>query len=145
MSNMTPQAPVLNQQVWAALETYCRKLITQGNELYIIAGGYSSGGTGSNGGLDSTIDNGKINVYAHYWKVVVVLSTGSNDVSRVSNSTRVIAIDLPNNQQVNAHTWDYYRVTVHSLETATGFNFLSNVSSTIQSVIEAIVDNGATN
>ena len=33
MTNIMPQAPNLNQITWAALETYCRKLIASGNEL----------------------------------------------------------------------------------------------------------------
>ena len=38
MSNMMPQAPQNNQQTWGNLEDYCRKLVGQGNELYIICG-----------------------------------------------------------------------------------------------------------
>ena len=144
MTNITPQAPILNQQTWLGFETYCRTLMSQGNELYIIAGGYGSGGTGSNGGDSMTINKGKIKVYAHFWKVAVVLPVGINDVSRVSASTRIIAIDMPNNQTTNAHTWDYYRVSVDSIEAATGYNFLSNVATNIQSTIEATVDNGPT-
>ncbi|MFP5041000.1 DNA/RNA non-specific endonuclease [Parasediminibacterium sp. JCM 36343] len=144
MTNITPQAPILNEQTWASFETYCRTLMTAGNELYIIAGGYGTGGYGSNGGDSLTINNGKINVYAHYWKVAVVLPVGINDVSRITTSTRVIAIDIPNNQTVNAQTWGYYRVSVDSIEAATGFDFLSNVSTSVQTVIEASVDSGPT-
>ncbi len=144
MSNIAPQAPILNQQTWGDLEDYSRKLITQGYELYIIAGGYGSGGTGTNGTATS-INSGKINVYAHYWKIIVVLPVGSNDLTRVSTSTRVIAVDMPNNQTVNANNWGYYRVSVDAIEAATGYNFLSNVLSTIQNTIEASVDTGATN
>lgn len=145
MTNITPQAPHLNQITWEALEEYCRTLITQGNELYIIAGGYGTGGSGSNGGTTNTIASGAINVPAHYWKVIVVLPIGTNDVTRVTTSTRVIAVDMPNNESVNGHTWDYYRTTVNTIESATGYDFLSNVPTTIQSTIEAVVDNGPTN
>ncbi len=144
MTNMSPQAPMLNQQPWEALEAYCRTLINAGNELYIIAGGYGTGGTGSNGGTTNTIASGNINVPSHFWKVIVVLPIGTSDVSRVSTSTRVIAIDMPNVQSVNAHTWDYYRTSVNAIESATGYDFLNNVSTTIQSTIEATVDAGAT-
>ncbi len=144
MTNMSPQAPNMNQQTWEALEAYCRVLITQGYELYIIAGGYGSGGTGSNGGTTTSIASGNINVPSHFWKVVVVLPIGTSDVSRVSASTRVIAVDMPNVQSVNAHTWDYYRTSVNAIESATGYDFLNNVSTTIQSTIEASVDAGAT-
>jgi len=144
MTNIMPQAPVLNQQPWAALETYCRTLITQGNEVYIISGGYGQGGTGSLGGTTNTIASGAIQVPSHYWKVVVVLPIGTSDASRVSTSTRVIAVDMPNLQTVNNHTWGYYRTTVNAIETSTGYDFLSAVSTSVQSTVEAQVDNGPT-
>jgi endonuclease G len=142
MTNMMPQAPNLNQQTWLGLENYCLTLLNQGNELYIISGGYGSGGTGSNGGVTTSIAGGKVNVPSHYWKVVVVLPVGSNDVSRVSASTRIIAIDMPNTQTVNAQTWGYYRTSVDAIEAITGFDFLSNVPVNVQSSIESVVDNG---
>ncbi len=142
MSNIVPQAPINNQQTWKSLEDYCRTLMDQGNELYIISGGYGSGGTGSLGGITYTIDNGLINVPAHVWKVVLVLPIGSNDITRVTNATRVISVDMPNAQTVNSQPWGNYRVTVDQLEAITGFDFLNNVSSTVQSVIESVVDGG---
>lgn len=144
MDNMMPQAPNLNQQTWLGLENYCLTLLNQGNELYIISGGYGSGGTGSNGGTTTTLAGGKITVPSHYWKVVVVLPTGSNDVSRVTSSTRIIAIDMPNTQTVNAQSWGYYRTSVDALEAITGYDFLSNVSTTIQAPIESVTDSGPT-
>lgn len=145
MTNIMPQAPNLNQITWAALETYCRTLMTQGNELYIISGGYGNGGTGSLGGTTNTIANGKITVPSRYWKVIVVLPIGSNDVSRVSTSTRVIAVDMPNIQTANSQPWGNYRVSVNAIEASTGYDFLNLVSTTIQASIEASADTGPTN
>jgi endonuclease G len=144
MTNIMPQAPKLNQQPWAYLEDYCRTLINAGNELYIISGGYGVGGSGSNGGTTNTIANGSITVPNRYWKVIVVLPNGSNDASRVTTATRVIAVDMPNNQSVST-SWGSYRTSVDAIEAATGYNFLSNISTSIQATIEAQVDNGPTN
>jgi len=144
MTNITSQAPNLNQGPWNDLEAYCRTLITAGNELYIISGGYGTGGTGSSGAAN-TIASGSINVPSHFWKVIVVLPIGTGDASRVSTSTRVIAVDMPNTQTSNTHTWGYYRTSVDAIETATGYDFLSAVSTTVQSTVEASVDNGPTN
>jgi len=142
MTNMMPQASTNNQQTWAGLENYCRTLINQGNELYIICGSYGSGGTGVNG-YATTIASGKITVPARCWKVVVVLPEGSSDASRVTTSTRVIAIDTPNTTSIGT-SWGAYRTTVDAIESATGYNILSAVSSTVQSTIEARVDSGPT-
>ncbi len=145
MTNIMPQAPNLNQITWAALETYCRTLMNQGNELYIMAGGYGSGGTGSLGGTTTTIANGKITVPSRYWKVIVVLPVGNNDVSRMTTGTRVIAVDMPNVQTVNSQSWGNYRVSVDAIEAIVGYDFLSNISTSLQSVIEANSDSGPTN
>ncbi|MBH8562268.1 DNA/RNA non-specific endonuclease [Nostoc sp. CENA67] len=141
MTNMIPQAPDNNQGPWANLENYSRDLVVnQGKELYIISGGYGSGGTGSNG-TKYTIANGKIQVPARTWKVIVVLDTPGSGVSGVTTNTRVIAVDMPNSQGIRSDNWKTYRVSVDSIESNTGYNFLSNVSTSIQSVIEARIDN----
>ncbi|MDO7847428.1 DNA/RNA non-specific endonuclease [Hymenobacter sp. M29] len=142
MSNMMPQAPRNNQQTWANLEDYCRDQLATGNEVYVICGSYGQGGTGSNGFL-ATLDQGRIRVPAHCWKVVVILPVGNDDASRVSASTRVIAIDTPNDNSIST-TWGTYRTSVDAIETATGLDILSAVPTAVQQVIEARVDNGPT-
>jgi endonuclease G len=141
MTNIVPQAPINNQQTWAFLEDYCRTLSDAGNELYITSGVYGTGGTGSVGTF-STIASGKVTVPAGVWKVIVVLPNGTNDVARVLSTTRVIAVYIPNVQTVST-TWTNYRCTVDYIENLTGYNFLSNVPTTIQTIIEAKTDNVA--
>ena len=131
MTNMIPQLPANNQGPWASFESYCRTLVGQGNEVYII-----SGGTGTQG----TIANGNVTVPSQTWKVAIVIPSGTNDVSRVTTSTRTIAILLPNSGAINTD-WRTYRVSVDQIETLTGFNFFSNVDDTVENVIEATVDN----
>ncbi|MBD2452677.1 DNA/RNA non-specific endonuclease [Nostoc sp. FACHB-87] len=140
MTNIIPQAPDNNQGVWANLEDYSRSLVAQGKELYIISGGYGTGGSGSNGSR-TTIDNGRVTVPARTWKVIVVLDRPGLGVSGVTNATRVIAVDIPNVQGVRNANWRNYRVSVDTLESRTGYDFLSQVSTSIQSTIEARVDN----
>ncbi|RIJ41703.1 DNA/RNA non-specific endonuclease [Pontibacter oryzae] len=142
MTNMIPQAPNNNQKTWANLENYCRTLVNQGNELYVIMGSYGTGGDGSNG-YATTIAGGKVTVPNRVWKVIVVLPVGTNDVSRVTTSTRVIAIDTPNSNSASS-SWGSYRTTVDAIEAKMGYNLLSNVSTSVQNVIEAQVDNGPT-
>jgi endonuclease G len=131
MTNMIPQLPANNQGVWANLESYSRSLVSQGNELYIISGGQ---------GLQFFIANGHVAVPAQTWKVIIVLPAGSNDVSRVTTSTRTIAVVMPNSGTIGSD-WRAYRVSVDQVEAITGFDFFSNVSSGIQAVIEGRVDN----
>jgi endonuclease G len=145
MTNMIPQAPDNNQGVWANLENYLRTLVSQGKELYIISGGYGTCGTGSNGSRCSfpaaTNTSYSITVPETTWKVIVVLDNPGSGAAGVTTATRVIAVNIPNVQGVRTALWQNYRVSVDSLEQTTGYNFLSAVSSTTQSVIEARVDN----
>jgi endonuclease G len=140
MTNIIPQAPQNNQITWASLEDYCRQLVQAGNELYIIAGVYGEGGTTNSGGLTNTIDNGRVTVPSKLWKVIVVMNDGANDLSRVVNSTRVISVVMPNQDNMNAD-WRTYRTSVDFIENETGYNLLSKVSNTIQNLIEARIDN----
>ena len=140
MSNMSPQAPFLNQQTWEGLEEYARALANSGHELYIIAGGYGQGGSGSRGGNTATIAGGSINVPAHFWKILLVLPTGGDDLKRITPETRVIAVDMPNVQSVNEHSWTYYRTSVHAIEQATGYDFFNKIPKKIQAALEAKVD-----
>jgi DNA/RNA endonuclease G (NUC1) len=130
LSNILPQASNNNQKTWSALEGYSRDLVREGNEVYVIAGGYGSKGT---------LQDGKINIPDRTWKVIVVLPKGENDLARITENTRVIAVDMPNSNDIN-EDWTTYRTSVDAIEKATGYDFLSNVSTVIQNVIEARVD-----
>ena len=141
MSNMMPQSPDNNQGPWESLESYCRSLVSSGNELYIIAGGSGSGGTGSNGGTTFTVASGHVAVPSQTWKVIIVLPAGTNDVARVTTSTRTIAVIMPNTQGIRTVPWRNYRVSVDQVESLTGHDFFSSVPTSIQSVIESVVDN----
>jgi endonuclease G len=139
MTNMIPQAPQNNQQTWNNLEGYLRTQVTAGNEVYIIMGSYGVGGTGSKGAV-SKINNDKVTVPSNVWKVAVIVPTGDSDVSRVNTNTRVIAVNTPNINTINSD-WKQYRVTVRDIETATGYNLLSNLPQSVQDAVETKKDN----
>lgn len=140
MTNMMPQSPNLNRITWVAFENYCRSLMEQGNELYIYSGGYGSGGTGSNGGITYNIASGQINVPSHCWKIAVILPVGNNDLSRISSTTRVISVLMPNTQTVNTLPWSNYRTSIDQLEQLTGYDFLDRVDDTAETILEAQTD-----
>jgi endonuclease G len=139
MTNIVPQTSDNNKEVWRQLEEYARKLVENGKELYIIAGVYGKGGTDKDGRAKSTIGNGVV-VPARIWKIIVVLDDGNNDLQRINESTRVIAIDTPNQRGVDQKRWTEYRVSVRAIEKATGYDFLSNLPKKVQDVIESQVD-----
>lgn len=145
LSNIMPQAPQLNQGIWAELEMYARTLVQDGNELYIVSGGTGSGGTGSLGGTTTTLANGAITVPARYWKVLLVMpNDDAADIPRMTPDTRVIAVDIPNTQAASALPWGSYRTTVDAIEASAGLNLFSRLPSALQNELEAGVDNGPT-
>ncbi len=139
MTNIAPQAPDNNRRTWVGFENYLRSLLDQGNEIHIIAGVTGTGGTGSNG-FRSNIDNGNITVPDSFWKVALVLPNGTNDVNRVTTSTRVIAINVPNDQGIS-NDWTQFTTTVNAIESLTGYDLFENIPNAIESVIESRVEN----
>ncbi len=129
MTNMMPQTPDNNRNTWESLESYSRELVRQSKELYIIAGP-----VGDRGKL-----KGKVTIPTSTWKVVVILDSRGAGLNGVTKNTRVLAVNIPNEQEIN-NDWRAYKVSVDELEKLTGYDFISNVSPNIQAVIESKVD-----
>ena len=139
MTNIAPQAPDNNRRAWVNFENYLRSLVNAGNEIHIVSGVIGSGGTGSNG-FATTIDNGNITVPDSFWKVALVLPNGTNDINRVTTSTRIIAINVPNDQGISSD-WTRFRTSVNTIESLTGYDLFENIPNSIESVLESRVDN----
>jgi len=130
MTNIVPQARDNNRGTWRVLEEYSRGLVKAGKELYIISGGI---------GEKKKLAKGKVSVPDRVWKIVVVLDRPGQGVSGVNVNTRAIAVDMPNENKI-APDWRKYLTTIDRLESETGYDFLSNVSESIQQSIESRVD-----
>jgi endonuclease G len=126
MSNMLPQTADLNEQVWAGLESYCRDRVRDGDELYIVAGGQGSRGR---------IGQGKVNVPAECWKVVVVLRQGNGDRQRIDTDTEVIAVSIPNRDGIAQRSWQDYLTTPAQIESRTGYRFFTNLPPSVQAAL----------
>jgi hypothetical protein len=141
MTNMLPQAPDQNQGPWANMEQGLRDIAGTGKELYVVMGGHGTGGTGDNG-LKETIAEGHVTVPNVTWKVVLVLAQGTDDVNRVTGTTRTIAVIMPNSNTSNGtnirdDNWQDYIVSVDEVESLTGYDFFSNVADAVENGIEA--------
>jgi endonuclease G len=131
MTNMIPQTPDLNRNVWNDFETYSRDLVKKGKvDLYVVAGCY-----GEKGKLKK-----KITVPTNCWKLVVAVPPGA-DLSAVNENTHVIAVDMPNAPNIGKTDWRNFRTTVRAIEQRTGYNFLSNLPQNLQDRLENSVRN----
>lgn len=142
MSNVIPQAPEHNQKMWNEMEIFTRDQVRRNDkEVYIIMGNYGEGGEGRFGMEKRIGDDGRVAVPEYIWKVLVIIDDGDDDLSRIDENTRVIAI-LSKNVNQNVKEWHEYRVSVDEIEKETGLDLLSEVPEEIQAVIEAKVDDG---
>jgi endonuclease G, mitochondrial len=127
LTNIIPQAPANNRGPWRVLEEATRDLVGLGNEVFVISGGLGTRGT---------LAAGKLDIPAATWKVLLALPAGDNDVSRVTTSTTVIAVRMPNDDTVGS-SWQSYQTSVDCIEAQTGLDFFSEVEDTVEATIEA--------
>ena len=125
MTNIIPQSPSNNREVWRELEEHCRDLVFRGKELYLVAGGT---------GTAKKIAQSKVVVPKYTWKVVLVLDAFAKEVTPDNAST--IAVLMPNSEAVRNTRWQDYLVSVDAIERKTGYNFFSALPKNIQSQIE---------
>jgi DNA/RNA endonuclease G (NUC1) len=136
MSNIVPQTDDLNTGPWEALETYCRSLTTSNYEVLIISGPYSFSGAKIN-------TNGPVSIPGYTWKIAVVVPPGSGSaLSRITASTRVIAVRMPNIIGIHSVNWTNYITSVNRIQYDTGYTFFTALSSTIATSLRAYVDGG---
>jgi DNA/RNA endonuclease G (NUC1) len=134
MSNIMPLSSDNNEGVWGGFEAYCRTLAQSGNELLITCG-------------PSTFDGsriqpvGKVSIPGYTWKIVVVVPPGPGSaISRITSSTRVIAVKVPNIQGIRSVDWTSYITSVNQIQTDTGYTFFTALSPTVAAQLRAEVD-----
>lgn len=135
MSNIIPQYSTNNQYTWANLENYTRTLLTT-SECLIVCGPYLFDGTRS-------VNNSLVWVPQWTWKIVVVAPLGAGSVTnRVTPSTRVIAIKVPNttNTSYTYQDWPYYVTNAHQIEVDTGYKFFTTLDTNVAEVLRWRVD-----
>jgi len=132
---MVPQAANNNDGPWAKLETYERTLAAGGKELFIVSGPVF-------GANPDTIGNG-VAVPDQTFKVIVVLDHAGDGAGDVTTATRVIAVEMPNDDSriSTSDSWQKYRVSARRIEDDTSLDFLADVAPSVQDVVESRVDN----
>lgn len=125
ISNMIPQSPSNNREVWRELEEYSRKLAFQGKKLYLVAGGFE---------MARKIAENKVVVPAYTWKAILILDRPDAEITAENADT--IAVWIPNSERVRNTDWQDYIVSVDEVEQRTGYNFFSSLPRQTQKKIE---------
>jgi endonuclease G len=132
-TNMAPQAPRNNRILWKDLEDWTRSQISQNMEAYIIMGSYGIGGTGSNG-YQKYLANGKLVVPARFWKIIILIPVGDNDLSRINANTEIVCVDTPNDNNLDTD-WRHDQVDAAEIEHVTGYHFFTNLPAGIAEIL----------
>jgi endonuclease G len=138
MTNVVPQSAANNEHGWERFESYCRSLVRQGKELYVVAGPQGQGGESRKGRRDVIHGKaGDIVVPETTWKVVMVLDAGGAP----GPDTRLLAVVMPNDQTVG-DDWRKYQTKVAEVEKLTGFTFFDKADPAIIGPLKGRVDAG---
>jgi endonuclease G len=70
---------------------------------------------------------------------------GQSNIARITADTSVIAVRIPNSLDTTLGNWEVYRVTVAEIETATGYQFFTNLPADIQTALKSRIDPPPTN
>ncbi len=147
MTNMVPQTPDNNRVIWMHFENFERELVKEGNEVYIIAGPYGTGGTSPKGTFDNIpiqLKSGEtfyMNVPAYTWKVLIALPAGDGDLDRMADSSATaIAINVPNKTDMQkTGDWEQFLCSIDEIEAMTGYDFFELLPDDIEDALEASV------
>jgi len=134
MSNVMPQAGNQNSGVWKQFEDYCRSLATNSYEIMITCGP-------SGFGTNRLSSNTNIAIPSNTWKVVVVVAPGAGSVTnRVTATSRVIALSIPNLDSAGSNAWQTYVTNALAIEADAGFTFFNALDPNLAAVLRGKVD-----
>src|SRR5205085_11752538 len=128
MSNIIPQKSEENQAISANFETEERALADAGNEVLITCGPRLF--------TTNKLYSNHVTIPGYTWKIVVVPPLGAGPAtSRISASTRVIAVRIPNTAAVGSDPWQNYVTNTASIQNDTGFTFFTALPPNLATVL----------
>jgi endonuclease G len=118
LSNMVPQSPKMNQQIWRMLEDKARQWAIDRGELYIYTGPIFEGDE-----VEAIGDNG-VCVPTRIYKIIF-------DPVKVE----AIAFIMPN-QPLSIDDMPNYIVSIRDIEALTGLDFLNDLTKSVEDKVE---------
>lgn len=119
-SNMSPQLPEFNREIWADVENIARKWAIENEELYIVTGGVLKKG------LPVIGTKNKISIPETYYKVLLDYK---------EPEVKGIAFLVPHKGMERNPT--EFLVSIDSVEKITGIDFFPSIPDDIENVVEA--------
>lgn len=122
LSNMSPQAPGLNREIWQYLEGQVRKWADAYGKVYVVTGPVLE----KNAEEYDYIGSNKVSVPEYYYKVLLAPE---------KESAKAIAFILPNKKCPDTF-WDY-AVSIDEVEKRTCIDFFHLMEDTLENKLEA--------
>jgi len=119
MSNISPQTPSFNRQIWRKIESQFRNWGHEYGKIIIVTGPVL------NGDYLGTIGSSRVTVPRYYYKVAI----------DPTNLERNIAILIENKS--SSESTKNFVVSIDSLEAFTGINFFHNLDDSLETQIES--------
>lgn len=122
LSNVSPQRPALNRQIWRLLEEQVRKWAKQYDSLYVVTGPVLVSGLPR--------IKGGVGVPRRYFKALLVWQNGRY---------HAIAFLLPNQEKISGKFGDY-AMSVNDLEKIIGYDLFWRLPDQVEERVESEVD-----
>ncbi|GCB60188.1 hypothetical protein scyTo_0006835 [Scyliorhinus torazame] len=122
LSNVVPQNPNLNQNVWNDLERYCRSLTKSNKNVYIYTGPLYLPRMEPDGKMYvkyQVIGENNVAVPTHIFKVVIL--------EKHSGEIELQSYVMPNQPVMEKTPLKRFLVPIESIERASGLLFVSNI------------------
>ena len=142
LTNVVPQLAALNQGVWADFENALGDSAKIGGRaVYIVTGPLYVRGKA----LQFIKNEGKVAIPDATWKVALIgPRTAGNPFTHDALKNlgdlaglTILAVQMPNDGTPLVRDWTRYLTTVDKIEEETGYDFLSLLPTTLQSVLES--------
>ncbi len=133
LSNMSPQAPGLNREIWQYLEGQVRVWAKEYGRVYVITGPVLE----KNADQYESIGANKVSVPEYYYKAILApLYEDETDSAEADTCKKIKAIGfiLPN-RKCEETFWNY-SVTIDEIEQRTGLDFFALLDDTLENSIE---------
>lgn len=131
LSNMSPQTPKLNRNIWRILEEQIRNLVREQGEAWIVTGNICLDADSQVVSPLEFIGSDSVAVPTHCFKAIL-----SSDENR---NLSMYAFILPNQREHIPGTPVDYIITVDRLEEITGYDFFPNLVDNIENDLECLM------
>lgn len=129
LSNMSPQRPQLNRQIWERLESQARQMVSASGEAWIVTGNLFMTPDSQSTNPGTTIGANQVAVPTHCFKAIV---------ARHQDGTfRMYAFLLPNFPHAIPGKPADYLLSVDRLEQITGYDFFPDLPDAVEGPLEA--------